>query len=188
MSFATYGQEMLSAVQANPYGAQLLAFLKANAALAPLVTFLLAFGEALAVIGALIPATIVLIAVGALVGATDIEFWPIWAGAAAGAVLGDYVSYWFGFRFKDRARTVWPLARYPDMYARGDRFFRKWGPWSLFIGRFFGPLRGIVPLIAGVFQMPVMLFLMANTASAMLWAFVLLAPGFAAISVLQQGE
>ena len=31
---------------------------------------------------------------------------------------------------------------------------KKWGVPGIFIGRFFGPLRAVVPLIAGIFEMP----------------------------------
>ena len=48
--------------------------------------------------------------------------------------------------------------------------------WSIVIGRFFGPLRAVVPLVAGVFGMRQIPFQIANVGSAMLWAFVLLAP------------
>jgi membrane protein DedA with SNARE-associated domain len=184
-SLTAYGQDMLALMQATPLGAQTLDFIKANAAWAPLIVFLFSLGESLAVVGVFVPATIVLVAIGALVGASDIEFWPIVAGTAAGAVAGDLISYWIGYTFKDQARKVWPLSRYPEMYDRGDRFFRKWGVWSLFIGRFFGPVRGMIPLVAGVFEMPFVLFVVANIASGTIWAFVLLAPGFAALNVLR---
>jgi len=185
MSLSAYGQEMLALMQASPLGQQIIDLVKANAAWAPFIVFLFALGESLAVIGVFVPATIVLVAIGALVGASDIQFWPIWAGTTAGAIAGDLLSYWIGITFKDRARKVWPLTRYPEMYDRGDRFFRKWGVWGLFIGRFFGPVRGMVPLVAGVFEMRFVLFIAANIASAMIWAFVLLAPGFAALNVLR---
>ena len=185
MSLSAYGQEMLALMQASPFGQQITDFVQANAAWAPVIVFLFAFAESLAVIGVFVPATIFLVGIGALVGASDIEFWPVWAGTAIGAVCGDVVSYWVGYVQKDRARTVWPLSRYPAMYDRGDRFFRKWGVWSLFIGRFFGPVRGMVPLVAGVFEMRFVLFMAANVASAMVWAFVLLAPGFAALHMLR---
>lgn len=186
MDITTYGQEMLALLQAHPWGQQLLDFVKENARWAPLIVFLFAFTESLAVIGFFVPATVILVGIGALVGASDIEFWPVWAGTAAGAVAGDFVSYAVGQYFKDSARRIWPLSRYPEMYDRSDRFFRKWGVWALFIGRFFGPVRGMVPLVAGVFQMRIGLFMAANIASAMIWAFAMLAPGFAALSILQQ--
>jgi membrane protein DedA with SNARE-associated domain len=43
----------------------------------------------------------------------------------------------------------------------------------------------MVPLVIGVFEMPLRTFMLANVASAMIWAFALLAPGFAALRVLQ---
>ncbi|MEX0590861.1 MAG: DedA family protein [Xanthobacteraceae bacterium] len=182
---SAYGQEMLAVMQASPFGQQIIDFVKANAPWAPAIVFLLALAESLAVVGIFVPATVFLVGIGALVGASDIQFWPIWMGATVGAVCGDAVSYWIGYMLKDRARTVWPLSRYPAMYDRGDRFFRKWGVWSLFIGRFFGPVRGMVPLVAGVFDMQFALFMLANIASGMVWAFVLLAPGYAALHMLQ---
>jgi membrane protein DedA with SNARE-associated domain len=185
MSLNAYSQEMLSLMQASPYGQELLDFVKTHAAWTPVIAVAFAFTESLAVVGMFVPATVFFVAVGALMGASDIQFWPVWAGAVVGAVAGDLVSYWIGILFKDRARVMWPLSRYPGLYDRGDRFFRRWGVWSLFIGRFFGPVRGMVPLVAGVFEMRFMLFTLANIASAMIWAFVLLAPGFAALHMLR---
>ena len=46
--------------------------------------------------------------------------------------------------------------------------------WGFFIGRFFGPLRASVPLIAGILEMNYWHFQMANVASAFVWAWVLL--------------
>lgn len=166
------------------YGQELVAFVKANQAWAPLIVFLLAFGESLAVVSLFVPATIALIGIGALIGASDIPFWPVWLAAALGAILGDWLSYWVGYKLEDTAKHVWPLSRYPDLYERGERFFEKWGMWSVFIGRFFGPVRAIIPLIAGVFEMPQLQFQIANVTSALLWAFLLLAPGFATLQKL----
>ena len=44
-------------------------------------------------------------------------------------------------------------------------------------GRFFGPLRAAVPLVAGIFGMPFWPFQIANFGSALLWAAVLLKLG-----------
>ena len=45
------------------------------------------------------------------------------------------------------------------------------------VGRFFGPARAVVPLVAGMFGVARLPFQIANLASAVVWAFVLLAPG-----------
>jgi membrane protein DedA with SNARE-associated domain len=155
----------------------IIEFVKANQNYAPYIVFGLAFGESLAVISLLIPATVIMVAVGALIGASGIDFWPIWLGAVIGAILGDWLSYTIGFRYKEKALRVWPLSKQPDLVAKGKQFFDKWGAWGLFAGRFLGPMRAIVPLLAGVFAMPSFLFQMVNFASAFTWAFFLLAPG-----------
>ena len=101
-----------------------------------------------------------------------------WAWARpANAIVGDIVSYWVGRRFKYAAFRVWPLSRLPEMVSKGERFFHRFGPWAVFIGRFFGPARAVIPLIAGIFVMPLVLFQAVNVSSAFVWAFVLLAPG-----------
>jgi membrane protein DedA with SNARE-associated domain len=156
-------------------------FVKSNEAWAPLIVGIFALCESIAFLSLLVPATVILVGIGALIGASGIEFWPIWLGAVIGAFTGDWLSYWFGNTFKGRALRVYPLSRHPDMVARGEKFFFRHGAWSVFIGRFFGPLRAVVPLIAGVFGMNFVLFQMVNLSSAMVWAFLMLAPGAALV-------
>jgi membrane protein DedA with SNARE-associated domain len=99
------------------------------------------------------------------------------AGAVLGAVLGDALSYWLGRRFGGSLAGVWPFTRNPGLLPRGVGFFRKWGGLSVFIGRFFGPLRAVVPLAAGIMQMPSGRFWIANVASALVWAPMLMLVG-----------
>jgi membrane protein DedA with SNARE-associated domain len=159
------------------YKNALLAFVHSHGEWAPLIVAVLAFCESLAFLSLLVPATVLLIGIGALIGAADIPFAPIWLAASIGAILGDWVSYSFGRYFQDSARTFWPLRNSPELVDKAENFFKRYGAWGVFVGRFFGPLRAIVPLIAGIFAMPFVLFQSVNIASAFVWAFVLLAPG-----------
>ena len=129
-------------------------FVRDHQAWAAPIVLLLAFGESLAFISLLIPAWGALVAIGALIGASGISFWPLWIAGGIGAALGDWVSYWFGYKYKEQVAQIWPLSRYPDILPRGEAFVRRWGVPSIFIGRFFGPLRASVPLAAGIFEMP----------------------------------
>jgi membrane protein DedA with SNARE-associated domain len=149
-------------------------FVRHNQGWAPFIVAVLAFGESLAFMSLLFPATVLLVAIGATVGGLGLGFWPIWLGAAIGAILGDWVSYEFGRYFEDKAHNVWPLNRRRDLIAKGEAFTRKYGVWAIFLGRFFGPLRAFVPLAAGIFEMPRTPFQIANITSALLWAYVLL--------------
>lgn len=154
-----------------------LELVKAHQEWAVPIVFLLAFGESLAFVSLLIPATIILWGIGALIGAAGLEFWPLWAGAAMGAMLGDWLSYWLGYHYHAQIAGAWPLRKHPEMIERGHRMFERYGILAVFFGRFFGPLRAIVPLIAGATTMPLIPFQLANVASALLWAAVVLAPG-----------
>lgn len=158
----------------DAYMHDLIAFVRAHQAWAAPIMLVLAFCESLAFISLLVPAWGVLVALGAMLSAGEIRFWPVWLAAAVGAGLGDWLSYWLGFTFKDKVAHIWPLSRYPDLLPRGETFVRKWGVPSIFIGRFFGPLRASVPLVAGIFEMPYWHFQVANFVSALLWAAVLL--------------
>ncbi len=155
----------------------IVVYARDNAAWVPPLMFVLAFGESLAFVSLLLPAWGALVALGALIGTSGISFWPVWVAAALGAALGDWVSYWIGQKLEYRVQHIWPLSRHPELIPRGEAFMRKWGVPGIFIGRFFGPLRASVPLIAGIFEMPFWSFQAANFASAFVWAAVLLTLG-----------
>lgn len=159
------------------YADAITTFARDNAVWAPPIVFALAFGESLAFISLLIPAWGALVAIGALVGSSGISFWPIWVAASLGAAFGDWLSYWIGQKLEYSVQHIWPLSRHPDLIPRGERFMKTWGVAGIFIGRFFGPLRAAVPLIAGIFEMPFWRFQIANFASAFVWAAVLLTLG-----------
>src|SRR3981189_182059 len=140
---------------------------------APIV-LVLAFGESLAFISLLIPAWGALVAIGALIGVTGISFWPVWIAGGIGAALCAWVSYWFGFKYKEQVGPLGALSGFPEILPRGEAFVRKWGVPSIFIGRFFGPLRASVPLAAGIFEMSYWQFQVANFVSALVWSAALL--------------
>ena len=156
------------------YMSGLIDFVREHQAWAPPIVLLLAFCESLAFISLLVPAWGALVAIGALVGASGIGLWEIWLAGALGAALGDWLSYWVGFRYKEQVVQMWPLSRYPGLLTRGEDFVRKWGVPSIFIGRFSGPLRASVPLAAGIFEMAYWPFQFANFSSALVWSAALL--------------
>lgn len=149
-------------------------FVRDHQAWAAPIVLVLAFGESLAFISLVFPAWGALVAIGALIGVSGISFWPVWLAGGLGAALGDWVSYWFGYKYKEHVAEMWPLSRYPGILLRGEAFVNDWGVPSIFIGRFFGPLRASVPLAAGIFEMPYGRFQIANFSSALVWSAVLL--------------
>jgi membrane protein DedA with SNARE-associated domain len=155
----------------------ILDFISAHSGWAVAIMFVTAFGESFAFVSLLFPGTSLLIAAGALVAAGSLPYFPIMAGAIIGAVLGDTVSFWIGHRFGGGIARIWPFTRSPELLPSGIRFFAKHGGKSVFIGRFFGPVRAVIPLAAGIMRMPRGRFWFANVTSAMVWAPMLLFAG-----------
>ncbi len=87
------------------------------------------------------------------------------------------MSYWIGLKLETRVYHVWPLSRHPDLIPKGESFVKRWGALAIVVGRFSGPLRASVPIVAGIFPMPLWRFQLANWTSALLWAAVLLTVG-----------
>ena len=155
----------------------MLDFISTHSGWAVAIMFVTAFGESFAFVSLLFPGTSLLIAAGALMAAGSLPYFPILAGAVLGAVLGDTVSFWIGHRFGGGLARVWPFTRSPELLPSGIRFFARHGGKSVFIGRFFGPVRAVIPLAAGIMRMPRGRFWFANVTSAMVWAPMLLFAG-----------
>ena len=147
--------------------------------------FLVSFSESMAIVGLLIPGVAMMFVAGALIAADALDFWPIFAWAVAGAVAGDGLSFWLGRHFQDRMRRVWPFTRHPEMLAQGEAFFRRYGGKSVAFGRFFGPVRAVIPLVAGMMGMSGTRFFTANILSALAWAPAYLLPGIVVGASLQ---
>jgi undecaprenyl-diphosphatase len=137
-----------------------------------IVAFLAAIIEAVAIVGTLLPGTVIVMGVAGAAAAAGQPMLPFLAVAALGAVLGDYLSYWIGYRYRFVVRQWWPLAQRPQLMAGADRFFERYGAYSVALCRFSPVLRSTVPLVAGITGMSRGRFLIANVSSGLLWAAV----------------
>ncbi|MEN8167485.1 MAG: VTT domain-containing protein [Pseudomonadota bacterium] len=156
---------------------QLLDWVSIHTLWAGVAVFLVAFSESVAILGLLVPGVVLMFGFGALIATGALEFWPVFWWAVAGAVAGDGMSFWLGRHFQAQLRGFWPFSRHPRTLQRGIDFFQKYGGKSVAIGRFFGPVRAVIPLVAGMLSMPPWRFYVANLLSALVWAPAYLLPG-----------
>jgi membrane protein DedA with SNARE-associated domain/membrane-associated phospholipid phosphatase len=159
------------------YAHAIIQFLQANPRWGGLITFIIAFLESLAVVGTIVPGSVTMTLVGILVGTSVLPLGRTLLWATLGAFLGDLLGYWIGTYYNVRLRSMWPFNKYPHWLVRGERFFHKHGGKSILIGRFVGPLRSIIPLIAGLLHMPLKRFIFAALPTAFLWSLAYLLPG-----------
>lgn len=123
--------------------------------------------------GAPLPGETVLVAASIYAGrshALSIE--GVVLAAAAGAILGDNAGYWIGREFGAPL-----LYRYgprigitPEKIQIGQYFFRRFGGYVVFIGRFIALLRMLAAVLAGMNRLPPLTFFFFNAAGAFVWA------------------
>jgi len=144
------------------------------------IAFLVAFGESLCFASIVWPGWAILVGFSGALAASGVSpsvLMPMVIAAGLGGAVGYAVSYWIGLYFKDSIPSVWPFKNDPTLIPRGEQFFSKYGAWSVFLGHFVGPVRAVIPVIAGMFRMPQVPFQIANTISAFVWAaWAVLAP------------
>jgi membrane protein DedA with SNARE-associated domain/membrane-associated phospholipid phosphatase len=160
-------------IDAKPF----LDWLHLHAQWGGVIAFTIAFFECLALIGLVLPGVIFMTALGTLIGAGILPFTTITLCAIAGAILGDVISFSLGYHYHQHIRDLWPFRNYPNLFQKGEKFFLEHGGKGIFLGRFLGPIRPILPLVAGMMSLSPTRFLVADIPSAILWAPVYLLPG-----------
>ncbi|MGH6996705.1 MAG: DedA family protein [Phenylobacterium sp.] len=163
-------------------------FIARHAAWAGLVLGVVTLLESLVLIGAFIPATALMVMAGGLIAAGVLDPVQVVLWCVAGAIVGDAVSFELGRRLGPRALRHPMFRGHRRKVARTRLFNRRYGAASIFIGRFFGPLRAFVPLVAGLLQMRRRTFQLANAVSAAIWVLAILAPGYFAAKGLAELE
>jgi membrane protein DedA with SNARE-associated domain len=149
----------------------LIEWLRVNQQLVLPTIFLIAFAECLAVVSLLVPATALMAGISVFAGAAGFNTFPLAMAASLGAVFGFWISYWAGLWYGPRANTTWPFKQHPEYLERGHTFFERWGVMGVFLGHFFGPVRAVVALVAGMCKMPFFAFQAANLIGSFLWGF-----------------
>lgn len=162
--FTEYIQPLTAWLYAHPYWALFFAFF-------------ISFSESLAIVGSIVPGSITMTAIGILAGTGIMRIDLTLLAATLGAVAGDNASYLIGYVLRDKINQIWPFSRYPHWLLYGKEYFERHGGKSVIIGRFIGPLRSIIPVIAGMMRMPQWYFFITNVISAIGWSILYVLPG-----------
>lgn len=163
----------------------LTAWLGANPEWLGLAVFLLAFGECLALVGILVPGTILLFGAGVLAGGGILSLGETLLLAYTGGLLGDVVSYAIGRHFQQGIRRLPLLRSHPQWLGSAETYMHRYGVSSLLVGRFIGPLRPFLPMVAGMLNMPLARFAGVSLLAGLGWSVAYLVPGWATGAALR---
>lgn len=146
-----------------------------------LIVGVLAFGESAAFIGLILPGETALLMGGMLAGTGRISLPIVLAVAIVAAISGDSVGYEIG-RWGGAAIRASRAGRFvgEQRWTRAEIFVRQRGGWAVFIGRWIGLMRALVPALAGMTRMPYRRFLLFNAAGGTLWSTAVVIGGYLA--------
>ncbi|MBK3866218.1 phosphatase PAP2 family protein [Pseudomonas stutzeri] len=136
--------------------------------------------ECLAVIGLVIPGTVLTFTIAVLAGSGVLTLAQTLTLGFLGGLLGDLLSYALGRRYHQGIRSLPGLREHPEWLMRAEHYFQRYGVASLLVGRFIGPLRPMLPMTAGMLDMPFGRFLLVSLCAAAGWSMAYLLPGWSA--------
>jgi membrane protein DedA with SNARE-associated domain len=122
--------------------------------------------------GVPLPGETALIAAAILAARGHYSIVEVIAVAAAAAIIGDNAGYWIGRTGGRALLERWgPVRRYAERaLPPGERFFKKHGGKTVFIGRFVSVLRVTAAWLAGITHMPWWRFFLWNATGGIVWA------------------
>ncbi|MHA6162230.1 bifunctional DedA family/phosphatase PAP2 family protein [Pseudomonas sichuanensis] len=157
----------------------LTTWLGANPQWLGLAIFVVACVECLAIAGIIVPGTVLLFAVAVLAGSGAFSLGETLLLGFLGGLLGDAISYAVGKYFHQNIRRLPLLRSHPQWVGSAEAYFQRYGIASLLVGRFIGPLRPMLPMVAGMFDMPLPRFIAVSLVAGAGWSVAYLLPGWA---------
>lgn len=144
------------------------------------LAFGLGFGEGALLADLFVPGEVGMVIVGAAAAHGDVSVVFIVLAGAAGAFAGDSFGYFLGRRFGPGLIERWPRLRrrIEPEYERAQQYFERRGGVAVFVARWVGALRAIVPVVAGTAGMPYRRFAAWDVPAALLWTTVIVGAGY----------
>tara|TARA_B100000959_G_scaffold139845_1_gene146994 strand:+ start:25279 stop:25884 length:606 start_codon:yes stop_codon:yes gene_type:complete len=156
---------------------EVILWLKDNPEWIALGVFGAAFIESFALIGVIIPG-VVLLAVISGMAASTLHVFELILIAYVASFLADILSFVLGTGISKSIDNLWPFNKYPNLLVRGRGFVKRFGILGIFVGKFIGPIRPLLPITAGSLGMNFKYFLTVEIFSSFLWALLYTVPGY----------
>lgn len=163
----------------GPWLDSVTGWLTANPQWLGLAVFVVACIECMAIAGIIVPGTILLFAIAVMAGSGALSLGETLLLGLLGGLLGDLVSYALGRRFHQSIRRLPGLRSHPEWMSGAEAYFQRYGIASLLVGRFIGPLRPMLPMVAGMCDMPFFRFFAVSLLAGAGWSVAYLMPGWA---------
>jgi membrane protein DedA with SNARE-associated domain len=136
-----------------------------------------------------VPSEVVLPLAGYFVSIGLMNFWVAvlvsTVASLTGALVDYYLAIWLGRPFVLALLKLFRLHK--SVLDRAESWFQRSGEWTVFAARFIPGLRTIISLPAGLFEMPIVGFVLMTVAGCFAWSVVLVYAGLVAGNALGGG-
>ncbi|HEV3496776.1 MAG TPA: bifunctional DedA family/phosphatase PAP2 family protein, partial [Actinomycetes bacterium] len=154
-----------------------------------LVVGLFAMLETAALVGLFVPGELAMIAGGYIAYRGKADLIPMIILATVCATTGDSLGYLLGRRFgPSLKRTRLGVRVGEQRWNKAEQYLVRRGGRAVFLGRFVGVLRALVPTLAGASHMPYRRFLLWSALGASIWAPTIVGLGYLAGSSYKRVE
>ena len=93
-----------------------------------------------------------------------------------GSMTGDIISFYLGKYSNALINKRVAGNKIKSAINQAQTFFKKYGLYAIFLGKFFGPVRAFIPFLVGTTNYPVRNFIIISLASGIVWIASLTIP------------
>ncbi len=101
-----------------------------------IAVLLVAFLESLALVGLILPGTVLMAGLGALIGSGELNFWHAWLVGIIGCLMGDWISFWLGWRFKKPLHRWSFMKKNKSLLDKTEHALHQHSMFTILVGRF----------------------------------------------------
>lgn len=142
------------------------------------IMFLIIFAETGLVVTPFLPGDSLLFALGAMTTfAGGLNLWILLVSLIIAGIIGDTVNYHIGKYLGPLAFEKYPRVFRPEYLQQTQKFYARWGAFTIVAARFAPIVRTFAPFVAGIGTMQYRKFITYNVAGAILWVSIFLFAG-----------
>jgi len=140
--------------------------------------FVIAFLECLALFGILFPGVVLLVSVTVIAASSALPLWLTLLLASSGAFSANLTSYIIGAKLQNKTGKLHLLRKNPVWLMRAQLYLQNNGSASVFFAQFIGLLRPLMPLVAGMVNMPRKQFSIIMLIASVCWSALFILPAW----------
>ncbi|MCW5197637.1 DedA family protein [Buchnera aphidicola] len=143
-----------------------------------LITIFISFIESFVLIGCFLPGIVIMSSLGAIIAHTHNKFYPIWIASTIGCLLGDWISYFIGWKFKHLIKNLKIFKNNFIIIQKIKKLLQTYNLITILFGKFIGITRPIIPVLSGMLEISFFKkFFFPNLLGCILWPIIYLMPG-----------